>query len=84
MCEVCSQWARVVQVLVCGKINLTNHHPDCPHYNDSLMDVWVARMGKSSAYNQTEEDARMCCAPEDLASGEAVITQEKMPEFDGF
>jgi hypothetical protein len=69
---------------------IPNHHPHCPHYNDSLMDVWKVSDGASDYYVDNESDA--IYAKEDEARGRATITQEKMhreifenlPEFDGF
>jgi hypothetical protein len=37
-CE-CFNWARA------HPGPLTNHHPNCSHYNDSLMDVWKVTVG---------------------------------------
>lgn len=82
-CGICQNWARVD-----GKP--TNHHPYCPHYNDSLMDVWEVSDGTSRAYMDNEQDARETCQNE----GEETNTIKKakmhreifenLPEFDGF
>lgn len=70
---------------------ITNHHPKCPHYNDSLMDVWkLAYMDGALAYFDNEQDA--IDASQEEYEDEVVITKEKMhrevfeqlPEFDGF
>src|SRR5688572_12638945 len=49
----CANWARSINLKY-----LTNHHPNCPHYNDSLMDVWKVSDGNSSYYHDNEKDAR--------------------------
>lgn len=64
---------------------VTNHHPHCPHYNDSLIDVW-----KVSYDGQFYYTDKLPCK-EETENGETV-TQEKMhkevfeqlPEFNGF
>lgn len=93
VCE-CQQWARRS---VGSPYNIrtwkgvpvvTNHHEDCPRYNDSLMDVWKVTVGGISAYMDNEPDARET-AGEDT---EATVTKEKihreifenLPEFEGF
>lgn len=66
----------------------TDHHPNCPKYNDSLIDVWVVSDGKSKYYDTKEWYAYDICQ-----EGEGLtMTKEKMhseiyanlPEFDGF
>lgn len=81
-CE-CLSWARDD-----GKP--TNHHPNCQHYNDSLMDVWVVSDGTTRCYMDNEQDAK------DTAQNEGEETNtinkvrmhrelfENLPEFDGF
>lgn len=75
-----------------GIILMTNHHPRCSHYDDSLMDVWKVIIGGSRCYVETEQDAKDMAGQEAIEGGEAVITEEKMhreifenlPEFQGF
>lgn len=90
MCEICQHWARTDIRMVGGKPIAPNHHPACPHYNDSLMDVWVVSDGTSRCYVDNEQDARDAAQNE----GEETNTIEKirmhremfenLPEFDGF
>lgn len=69
---------------------ITTHHERCPHYNDSLMDVWRVEVGGVSSYNDNEQDAIETAGYE--FDDEVKITKEKMhmeifenlPEFDGF
>lgn len=83
-CE-CSHWARMSGPL-------TNHHPQCSHFNDSLMDVWVARLGKQACYAETEAELKDMIGDEQDESDKPTISQEKMhrelfenlKEFDGF
>jgi hypothetical protein len=64
---------------------LTNHHPHCEHFNDSLIDVWKVQYGTEFYYTEHEPIA------EEMESGE-IVTKEKMhkevfeqlPEFEGF
>lgn len=64
---------------------VTNHHRYCPHYNDSLIDVWKVTYEGQSFYTDREPTA------DELENGETV-TKEKMhrevykqlPEFEGF
>jgi len=93
MCE-CESWARTgfdpYKIKTRTGIPLvTNHHENCPHYNDSLIDVWKVSDGFCSCYVLTEQDARETVGDE----GEGMTaTKEKMhrevfenlPEFDGF
>lgn len=83
MCEICQNWARQD-----GK--LTNHHPNCPRYNDSLIDVWKITIDASICYCLSEQDAR-----ETAGDGQDIEVKnhmEKMhreifdalPEFQGF
>lgn len=84
LCE-CVSWEREINLKY-----LTNHHPHCRHYNDSLMDVWKVSDGTTSFYTDNEQDAAAESGVED--GYPAVITKEKMhrevfehlPEFDGF
>lgn len=76
-----------------GKPIATNHHPNCPHYNDSLIDVWRVSDGSSSYYT-TDEHMAISTQEEEEAcgNGPATITKERihrevfenLPEFDGF
>lgn len=89
-CE-CVHWCR-------ENVNLkylTNHHENCPHYNDSLMDVWKVSFGRSHCYVENEQDARETAGDEGQeigVDGVIEITKEKMhrevfehlPEFEGF
>ena len=73
----CVNWARA------DIYPLTDHHHNCEHFNDSLIDVWKIEYEGQSCYCDTE--------PEPMEEGETV-TQEKMhreiyenlPEFEGF
>lgn len=63
----------------------TNHHPNCPHYNDSLMDVWKVTDGFCSSYTDSEQDAK------DTFVRESIVKEkmhrevfEHLPEFEGF
>ena len=100
MCE-CINWTRLN---ITAPYNLrrsdgvplvTNHHPNCPHYNDSLMNVWKVSLGLSRCYFDNEQDAKDMAGTEGQeigVSGVIEITKEKMhrevlenlPEFDGF
>lgn len=94
-CEICQNWARTddpykIRSRGTNLPLLTNHHPNCPHYNDSLMDVWKVTDGSSRCYLDNEEDAK-AVAGESEESPHS-ITKEKMhreifenlPEFEGF
>lgn len=91
-CE-CKNWARAESPYKfstrSGIPLVTNHHPNCPHYSDSLMDVWKTTVDGVSAYTDNEQDAK------DLFGDDwknATVTKEKMhreifenlPEFEGF
>lgn len=97
-CE-CFNWARAglsVLPMIKSKDGLplmTTHHERCPHYNDSLIDVWKVEVGGVSSYNENEQDAIDTAGDdEDSPFEKPVITKEKMhreifenlPEFDGF
>lgn len=81
----CINWCRSIEFKDGEPVNLTNHHPKCEHYNDSLIDVWRISYNGSSCVVDSEPD------PTDFDSGE-VISKEKMhreifenlPEFHGF
>lgn len=63
---------------------LTKHHPNCKHYNDSLMDVWIVDTGDG-----------ICCVDNitELGEFEEIVSIKKskihkevfdyMPEFQG-
>lgn len=63
---------------------LTNHHPNCPHVDDSLIDVWKIEYDGACCYTDDIEGM-------DIQEGEKV-TKEKMhkevyehlPDFEGF
>jgi len=69
-------------------IAATNHHLNCPHYNDSLMDVWKVTDGTSTYYSENEADVREEAAEyEGLEISKTKIHREiyeNLPEFDGF
>jgi hypothetical protein len=73
-----------------GVMLMTNHHPNCLHYNDSLIDVWKLTCDGVSAYLDDKQDAINCMQEE--FEDEITITKEKMhreifehlPEFEGF
>lgn len=69
---------------------ITNHHENCPHYNDSLIDVWKVAVDGVSCYVDNEQDARDTAV--DSHRVDIVITKERMhrevfehlPEFERF
>jgi hypothetical protein len=79
-CE-CKNWCRAE---VDPKA-ITNHHPWCKHYNDSLIDVWLVEFGGIFYVSDHEPTA-------DEITGGETVTKEKMhrelfeqlPEFEGF
>lgn len=58
----------------------TNHHPDCPRYNESLIDVWKVTDGRSwIAFDKEDgakEELEYCMVDED--AGAFWIVKEKM------
>lgn len=82
-CE-CANWARAVNTKY-----LTNHHPHCPHYSDSLIDVWKMVVNGATHYFDNEQD--VINAAQEEFEDETTITKEKMhreayeqlPEFEG-
>lgn len=93
MCEICQSWPRVqvpYKIALDGLPLVTNHHPNCPYYNDSLMDVWKVTDGSATFFTDDEQDAKAESGAEDGYC--ATITREKMhreifenlPEFEGF
>jgi hypothetical protein len=94
-CE-CANWARATDSpyklkSAEGLPLTTNHHPNCQHYNDSLMDVWRVSVDGISCYVDNEQDAKDTagCDADEI---QPTITKEKMhreifenlAEFDGF
>lgn len=71
------------------KLLVPNHHPNCPHYNDSLIDVWKVTLDGVSCYVDNEADAIDTAGP-DEPKPEIVKLKlhreilENMPEFEGF
>ena len=66
---------------------LTNHHPNCPHVNDSLIDIWKVEYDGESYYTNIKPD------PSEFEEGEIVTKEQKqmhrevydhLPEFQGF
>lgn len=63
----------------------TTHHPNCEHYNDSLIDVWKVEYDGAHYFSDYEPE-------KDELSGEETVTKQKMhreiferlPEFQGF
>lgn len=93
-CETCGNWARQPVDLYGLKGEdgfplVTNHHENCPHLNDSLIDVWKASDGTTSYYT---DDAQMAREEVQECESEVTVTPMKMhreimdalPEFDGF
>lgn len=87
MCEICENWARDGRdsLKIGGQLLAPNHHPSCPHYDDSLIDVWKVTIDGVSLYMDNEQTAKD-------AAGNATITKERMhreifdslPDFEGF
>lgn len=95
MCEICQNWERVEDPYKIrtrkGLPVLTNHHPNCPHYNDSLMDVWKVSCHGSNCYLDNEKDAEQAAETEGSGDTVAIVKTkmhrevfENLPEFDGF
>jgi hypothetical protein len=88
----CAQWARAdigypYHLRGRGGIPLvTNHHPQCEHYNDSLIPVWKVTVDELSTYCDNPIDAQ------ETGGDEAVIEEqlmhrevfEHLPDFNGF
>jgi hypothetical protein len=91
MCEICQNWARDGRdsLKIGGNLLLPNHHPNCPHYNDSLVDVWKVTLDSVTCYVDNETDATETAGQDEP---KPAIVKEKMhrevfdnlPEFDGF
>lgn len=76
----CQNWARV-DVNQMG--HCTDHHPECEHFNDSLIDVF--KVDIDGTYYLTDE------FPTDLTGQETVTkttihkeVYDRLPEFEGF
>lgn len=93
MCEICGNWCRngADASRRFGKLYLpTNHHANCPHYNESLMDVWKMTVNGVSGYSDNAQDIEDW--KQDEFEDETTVTKEKMhreifehlPEFEGF
>lgn len=87
-CE-CKQWARIDP----PGHPATNHHPNCPHVNDSLIDVWRLHLPGEKGGMVFDQHSHAVDAQEYEAVGDGLeITPEKMhrevyerlPEFEGF
>jgi hypothetical protein len=95
-CE-CSNWPRGINEnpIYAGMKSaddvplLPNHHPNCQHYNDSLIDVWMVAVDGVYSITDNEQDAKETAFDNE---DRAVIEQtqmhrevfENLPEFDGF
>lgn len=79
----CLNWARATDLKA-----VTNHHPNCEHYNASLIDVWKVTDGSSSFYTEDEEAARYeADCYDDIKISKVKMHSEvydALPEFDGF
>jgi hypothetical protein len=92
MCEICQNWARDGRdsLAIGGKLLMPNHHPNCPHYNDSLMEVWKVTDGATNCYVEPEPDAKDTAQNEGGKTNTITKIQmhreifENLPEFDGF
>ena len=65
---------------------LANHHPNCQHYNDSLIDVWKVTVDERSCYVDNEQGALDTVGDSGLVSKEKMHKEvfEHLPEFEGF
>lgn len=102
MCEICQNWPRgIAEDLRYLKLKssaglplIPNHSPNCPRYNDSLIDVWLVKYCGSSYITDSELDAEARAEEVVRESGGdtvAVVKEkfhrevfENLPEFDGF
>jgi len=94
----CLHWARSFDTNTklrdsAGNPLVPLHHPNCEHFNDSLMDVWKVELDGCACYVETEEAAKDTAGePEDNGELLPTITKVKMHreifenlrEFDGF
>ena len=80
-CE-CIGWCRS------SILPMTDHHPNCPKYNDSLIDVWLVSDGQSKYYDINEKMAREVVEEDpELTMTKVQLHKEiydNLPEFDGF
>jgi hypothetical protein len=90
-CPICEQWCR-------RAINpkaITNHHENCPHYNDSLIDVWKVSDGSKKLHciysNEADALLDMESDKSDGITGRTITKTkmhrevfEQLGEFDGF
>lgn len=90
MCEICQHWARAgAEACINGNLT-TDHHANCPRYNDSLMDVYKVTVdGFGACYVEDLEVAKDTAGEdEEKATIEAIKMHreifENLPEFDGF
>ena len=86
MCEICSNCTRNGERKVGEKMIPTNHHPNCPHYNDSLIDVWKIIEEGAGFYTDNLEDTF-----EYIEDGATIIKErmhkeiyDNLYEFKGF
>lgn len=71
---------------------MTNHHPNCEHYNASLMDVWVVCLPgeKNGCVCDREADAKRMAHEDEDAPLDIVHKKmhrelfENLGEFNGF
>lgn len=88
MCDVCENWARDGRDsfrVNMKLILLPDHHPNCPHYNDSLIDVWKQHPGgnaKLVAYTDFQPEPEFGMVTEKIKLHREVF--ENIPEFKGF
>lgn len=86
----CSNWCRADLSPYKGRSKdglplITDHHPNCEHYNDSLIDVWKVEWEGDFYVTDKQPDE------DDFEDGE-IVTKQKMhrevydqlPEFEGF
>lgn len=86
-CE-CRNWCRAVNPTK----PMTNHHPTCPHVDETLMDVWSVRIpGETSGLIVDDEENAKAIAAEDPHEPLEVVPMkmhreiyEHLPEFAGF
>lgn len=91
MCETCQNWARDGRdsLAIGGKLLMPNHHPNCPRYNDSLMDVWKVTLDGVTCYVENEADAKDTSGEDDPKPEISRVKMhreifENLPEFEGF
>lgn len=60
-CEICQNWAGHWFSPFRNSEGIpipTNHHPNCAHYNDSLIDVYEANFDGQTCYAKDEKQLR--------------------------